>query len=258
MRGARVIAVPAVLLLAGVILDDGSAQPSQARIVKHYTPADRVSGRYQYVPFDVPPGTARLQIAYDYDRDNGENVVDLGLFEPGVLDLGTPAFRGYSGGAKKSIDITAESATPGYKRWPDHARPMARAARPVQSVRERRRCHGRYRNHATCERTCLRHLTHLRTAPHLPHLSHPCTAPHPTHPAHLAHLTHLGWLTGALHTHTLHSDGTVTPAELLRMAARAGFDFVAITDHNNTTHRAESERRRAPQANGRCGSSARK
>src|SRR4029453_9640073 len=48
-----------------------------------------------------------------YDQAGGDNVVDLGLFEPGVLDLGTPAFRGYSGGARKRLVITEDSATPG-------------------------------------------------------------------------------------------------------------------------------------------------
>jgi predicted metal-dependent phosphoesterase TrpH len=44
------------------------------------------------------------------------------------------------------------------------------------------------------------------------------------------------WFRGALHTHTLHSDGTLTPRELLQLFSGKAFDFVAITDHNNTTH----------------------
>ena len=44
------------------------------------------------------------------------------------------------------------------------------------------------------------------------------------------------WYRGALHTHTLHSDGSMTPPALLQQFGEAGFDFVAITDHNNTTH----------------------
>lgn len=34
-----------------------------------------------------------------------------------------------------------------------------------------------------------------------------------------------------LHTHSTASDGTSTPAELVRAAARAGLDVVALTDH---------------------------
>jgi 3',5'-nucleoside bisphosphate phosphatase len=35
-----------------------------------------------------------------------------------------------------------------------------------------------------------------------------------------------------LHTHTDRSDGTVTPRELVRLAARAGLDVVGVTDHD--------------------------
>lgn len=37
-----------------------------------------------------------------------------------------------------------------------------------------------------------------------------------------------------LHTHTTRSDGTETPAALVRLARRAGLDVVAITDHDTT------------------------
>ncbi|MEV4630757.1 PHP domain-containing protein [Micromonospora sp. NPDC049523] len=37
-----------------------------------------------------------------------------------------------------------------------------------------------------------------------------------------------------LHTHSTASDGTLTPAELMQAAARAGLDTVAITDHDTT------------------------
>jgi predicted metal-dependent phosphoesterase TrpH len=35
-----------------------------------------------------------------------------------------------------------------------------------------------------------------------------------------------------LHTHTTHSDGTGTPAELIRLAVEAGLEALAITDHD--------------------------
>ena len=39
--------------------------------------------------------------------------VDLGLFEPGPLDLGTPSFRGWSGSERREVTVTAAGATPG-------------------------------------------------------------------------------------------------------------------------------------------------
>src|SRR5579875_2183788 len=38
-----------------------------------------------------------------------------------------------------------------------------------------------------------------------------------------------------LHTHSTASDGTDSPADLVRAAARAGLDVVAITDHDTTS-----------------------
>lgn len=44
-----------------------------------------------------------------------------------------------------------------------------------------------------------------------------------------------------LHTHSTVSDGTDTPAELVRAAARAGLDVVALTDHDAFDGLAEAE-----------------
>src|SRR6185437_10320742 len=47
------------------------------------------------------------------------------------------------------------------------------------------------------------------------------------------------WLAGDLHTHTVHSDGAQTVAELSRFAAGLGLDFIAVTDHNTVSHHRE-------------------
>lgn len=43
-----------------------------------------------------------------------------------------------------------------------------------------------------------------------------------------------------LHTHSVVSDGTQTPAEVIGAAARAGLDVVALTDHDSTAGLAEA------------------
>jgi hypothetical protein len=47
------------------------------------------------------------------------------------------------------------------------------------------------------------------------------------------------WFAGALHTHTIHSDGALSAAELLELGRETRLDFVAITDHNTVTHQEE-------------------
>ena len=38
-----------------------------------------------------------------------------------------------------------------------------------------------------------------------------------------------------LHLHSTHSDGTLTPAELIRQAKSLGLSAVALTDHNTVS-----------------------
>ena len=38
-----------------------------------------------------------------------------------------------------------------------------------------------------------------------------------------------------LHTHSTHSDGKYTPAQLARMALEEGYGAVAVTDHDTVT-----------------------
>jgi predicted metal-dependent phosphoesterase TrpH len=50
-----------------------------------------------------------------------------------------------------------------------------------------------------------------------------------------------------LHTHSVVSDGTDTPAELLTTAEKAGLDVVALTDHDTTAGWAEAAQARPPR-----------
>ena len=43
-----------------------------------------------------------------------------------------------------------------------------------------------------------------------------------------------------LHTHSTESDGTEPPADVVRAAARAGLDGLALTDHDTTAGWAEA------------------
>ncbi len=234
MRDLRYVValVVTLVVLTGWRAYEPTRAPAPAQMVRHFTPA---SERYQYLPFDVPQGTTRLRIAYQYDHANGDTVVDLGLFEPGPLDLGTAAFRGYSGGARSEIIIGAEATTPGYRPGPlppgqwhlllglykvasqgvDVTVTVATEPTPPAG--------GALLNSSTSLKPADREIAPL-----------PIAAAEPA-----ARLATPGWLMGALHTHTLHSDGTIDPAALMQRFRDLRFDFVAITDHNNTTHRYE-------------------
>ena len=221
MRVVGLGLVVAIAVLAGSMTRGhqpiGGAQ--HTILTRRFTPADQTKDRYQYVPFQVPPGTGTLRITYQYDRAGGENVIDLGLFEPGPLDLGTRAFRGYSGGSKASIIIGTHDTKPGYR-----AGPLPEGQWHVLL--------GLYKISASGVDVRVSVETQEgptpRIAPEYMRRSNSATA-----------RSALRWYAGALHTHTLHSDGTLSPSALIELAQKSRLDFVAITDHNTVTHQEE-------------------
>ena len=203
--------VGAGLLAAGAFAPGGEP----LTITRHYTPADRERDRYMYVPFEVAEGTTELRIKYAYDRAAGQNTIDLGVFEPGSLELHTTAMRGYSGGSKSEVTIGECESSPGYEagplppgRWHVMLGLYQVAPEGVEvtvSV-------------GTGRAGCA-------PAPAPGPRTFRDDGPRPTR-----------WWSGALHAHTVHSDGAESPVDVLRRVREAGLDFVAITDHNNITH----------------------
>ena len=89
----------------------------------HFDAADRVENEFPLLPFEVPPGIARLHVRYQVSRQlSGDkagwqegNIVDIGLFDPrGAEFLTAKGFRGWSGTSCQEFTISGDEATPGY------------------------------------------------------------------------------------------------------------------------------------------------
>jgi hypothetical protein len=186
-----------------------------------WTPDDRAAQFYRGMPFEVPPGTARVEVRLDYDREAG--VLDLGC-------SGADGFRGWSGGARESYVITQMSATPGYQ-----AGPLTPGT-----------WHVLLGLHRVADRGVNWRLTITVSASQGEPPSHDGIAAgrllaNPL-PQRLG--TARGfpapagwqWLAGDLHSHTVHSDGQFSVTDLARLAASRGLDFLAVTDHNTVSH----------------------
>src|SRR6266849_9130208 len=78
---------------------------SRTRHAGRWTIEDRCASPWHYLPIEVPPGTCALRVELDYDPAGA--VRDLGCFGPA-------GFRGWSGGARRSFVVAAQTATPGY------------------------------------------------------------------------------------------------------------------------------------------------
>ena len=170
---------------------------------------------YRALPFDVPEGVLRITVAFEYERVH-RTTIDLGL-------LDTRGFRGWSGGDKSLITLSAEDATPSYLPGPI---PAGRWSLLLGIPNIRRGVRAAY--------AARIYFSHSVAAPRVSTFSdHPLK-------------TGAAWYRGDLHMHTAHSDGGCcsqsgerAPSPLYRSveaAAARGLDFIAITDHNTTSH----------------------
>jgi hypothetical protein len=198
-------------------------------LIGRVTPADRLRSDYLAIPFEVPAGRAALHVGFTYegamsaDVRTGGNTIDLGLFEPGSLGFGSPAFRGWSGSERNDVWLAPEAATPGYRPGPI----VAGTWHVVLGLYQVANDGAPYR--LTIE-------THRALPPGVSDLA--TRATQVTFYSGGEKGRSLGplWLRGDLHCHTLHSDGAEEPATLVGEALRLGLDFLAITDHNTDSH----------------------
>jgi hypothetical protein len=193
----------------------------------HVTPDDKRRNDYVYVPFDLPEPATRLHVRYRYsapmssDKREGGNVIDIGIFDPRGTDFpGAAGFRGWTGSARQEFTITPTEATPGYTPGP---LPAGR----YQIIL------GLYRiweHGADYQVEIEADLGAPERA-----FSETETVRGPEQTVSPEGGT-LRWLRGDLQSHTFHSDGKGSPAQLVAKARALGLDFLAITDHNNVSH----------------------
>lgn len=192
--------------------------------------------RYFCVPFDVPEGTKSLSVTYKYDRRDGANVLDLGLFDSRFdgTKNGLNGFRGWSGGRRQTVFVGRESASNGYLpgevpagKWRVILGLYKIAAEGVKvtvSVRLNGVDPG-------AESEMKIENAKVFDFPKLARMN-PETSGGFT------------WFRGDLHTHTFHSDGSWTLKSVLDYAVANGLDYIAVTEHNTKSHHAELDRLR--------------
>jgi hypothetical protein len=166
-----------------------------------------------YLPVEVPTGVAELAVRYRHDRPATPpgvpgNALDLGVFDE--RGTGSEGFRGWSGGARDGFTIGRSGATPGYLPGPVNQGTWQVVLGPYTVAPQGLRWEVEVR---------------LRRGPPGPPF---VPDPAPTRAAGRGR----AWYRGDLHTHTVHSDGRRTPAELAADARAAGLDFLASTEHN--------------------------
>ncbi len=203
------------------------------------TPAEAAAHPYHYLPVEVPPHCTRIDVSYHWYAPGADTngTVDIGIFDVRGVEPFTGGFRGWSGSARRTLFLARDAATPGYIAGPLPAGTwsiiLGAYDIPEPGVHW----------FVTAELTSSAGATteDLAPSPRRP------SAPSGVGPGEARQGGDiLRWYRGDLHTHTEHSDGESTIADMAAAAARIGLDFLAITDHNTVTHHTEIDSRPWP------------
>jgi hypothetical protein len=223
-----------------------SGAPGAERRV-HVNPPGPNESRYVYVPFDVPAHVVRISVSYQYDRANGANTIDIGLFDARSTgtDTDSRGFRGWSGGRRAEFFISRDQATPGYVRGEIPAGKWHIIL-------------GLYRVAPNGVDVTFKIDVETENGPRSSRPAEPKTGssdtgastmplaesngPGPSLPEQRIAGHGERWWRGDLHMHTVHSDGDWTIPGLISSARNTGLDFIFITDHNTPSHHAEIDR----------------
>ncbi len=186
------------------------------------TLTDKVIDDYLLLPFEVPPGVGRLTIRYTYTHrvsaalpGGSGNVVDIGVFDPrGATVFQGQGFRGWSGSDRSEFTIGLADTTPGYLPGPIYPGTWHILLGLYHILPE----------------GCDYRLTIVGQPGEMlpPPEPVPLAAPVLSRKAR--------WYRGDLQSHTHHSDGTGSLADLTAVARAQGLDFVAVTEHNTVSH----------------------
>lgn len=175
---------------------------------------------YVEVPFTVPAGVVRVSVDFHYTGHEKKATIDLGL-------LDNERFRGWSGGNKSAFTVSETDATPSY--LPGPVKPgVWKLLLGVPSMPAGVRSEYVAKVYFGREGEPVEASTFGAEAVPGPVREGP------------------GWFRGDLHMHDAHSDGSCTsqagkkvPCPLYKTVEAAtarGLDFIAITDHNTTSH----------------------
>jgi len=187
--------------------------PSSPDVVLQGEVLPQQNQSYIEAPFTVPEGVHRITVSFHNLAREQHTVLDLGIADPF-------RFRGASGGNKDRFTLSDTDATPSYL---PGAIPPGRWKLLIAVPNIRPGIPSRWRAEVWFNRA----------------VDDTSFAEEPL-------LDRPGWYRGDLHMHTAHSDGSCksqsgkpAPCPLfltLEAAVRRGLDFIAVSDHNTTSH----------------------
>ncbi len=214
-------------------------EPRPDLILRGELVGERDHQTYRAIPFEIPSELESIRVVFSYSGREQRATVDLGLFDPN-------GFRGWSGGNKQEFSVGVHAATPSYLPGPlnpgtwslilgvPNLRIGTTSSYQAAIYFER----GGDPDAARPDHDDAGDAEEAASSPSDPTLAAAQSS--------VPNLSSAKWYRGDLHLHTGHSDGTCVendqerqpcpPRLTLEAARQAGLDFVAITEHNTTSH----------------------
>ncbi len=207
------VAARLMLFLCLFVVSYAFGQSKPPDLVLEGTVTGQQNQTYFEIPFEVPTGVRRISVDFSYTGRDKKTTMDLGVADP-------QRFRGNSGGNKSHFTIGEADATPSYLPGPIPAgrwRLLVSVPNIRANEKSTYRAEVRFNSQMEEDGFALEPLERGTQ-----------------------------WYRGDLHMHTAHSDGSCAsqsgknvPCPLfltVQTAASRGLDFIAITDHNTTSH----------------------
>ncbi|MFW6598503.1 CehA/McbA family metallohydrolase [Propionibacteriaceae bacterium Y2011] len=175
---------------------------------------DLLADELRVVPFEIGPGVESVEVHLAYDRTSA--TIDLGC-------EGAAGWRGWSGGARDRFVIGRVAATPGY--LPGEPEPgewrvqLGLYKLPIEPIDVTVEI-------STPAASAIEVDAEAEPRPDTPRASQ----------RRLPAPDGLTWFAGDFHSHSTHSDGEQSLSELAGLAVSNGLDFLAVTEHNTTSH----------------------
>jgi hypothetical protein len=187
--------------------------------------------RHQHLRFeiDVPERTAELRIRFrwepaDMGSEHEANALSVSLYDPA-------GFRGVAARSDQEIVVGEEAAAPGFVAGPLPPGIWSIVVSTAEILNDGGETgYLEYRLEASAITADARGEAR-RAAPAAAATTR--RSPDTARPR---------WYRGDLHSHTVHSDGSMTVDDRVRGAVERGLDFLAITDHNTISHHRELDR----------------
>jgi len=178
---------------------------------RYFSNQDREESIYQYFPFDVPRGVNGITVRMTHDGYS--SVVDLGLFDP-------DGFRGWSGSERESIAVSRSEATPGYIPGEIISGTWFVSIGLHQIEKDG---------------INVKVIIDLGNPKFTPLPTSPIPASRPPRRELIAP-PGWRWIPADFHSHSIHSDGSLSLEELANLGREQGLELMAITDHNTVSH----------------------